>query len=262
MTFGPLLFCTPGLHASPRILTGLESGCFIHAMETDQLLELIAAHKWVPLAAAVIVFTVRLQKAGKLPGLSRIPSNYRPFLALALGVTSGILNRIVEGTRWQTALLDGVLSALIAIASHDTVIEGLRGGLEIGGGGAKKPDPTAPPAGGPDVLAKSELTAAQRDTTTRLSQFPLVVGAGILAVLALASIQACGYGAVACKIIDVAENNCVWLRYLETDGTKQEVQLSPTELREFGRAMKTRRAIEAKANAEFAADLAGKDGGK
>ncbi len=206
-------------------------------MDTDQLAALLSAHKWVPAAALVIGLLVRLQKAGKLPGLTRIPPNYRPWLALLLGVVSGVLDKVaVDSKTWTVALLDGLLSALIAVTAHDAIIEGLRGGKEIGGGGAKNPAPTpvAADPNRPDSLAPTGTPPSG------------VIALAVVATLALSApfVQACGYGATACKVIDIAQANCVWLKYLETDGTEQQVQLTPAEAREFGRAMSKKRAAE------------------
>lgn len=182
--------------------------------DTSQLAALLAAHKWVPASALVVGFLVWLQKKGKLPGFNSIPPNYRPFLALGLGILSGVLNKIaVDSKTWLVAILDGVLSAIIAISAHDTLIEGLRNGKEIGGGG--RPNPS--------------------------SVFILV---GALSVVS--AIQACGYGKPACEVIDIAQANCTWLRYLESDGTVKQVQLTPEEAREFGHTMAAKRATEAR----------------
>lgn len=68
----------------------------------------------------------------------------------------------------------------------------------------------------------------------------LLIGATML----VAHTTACGYGATACKVIDIAQANCVWLKYLEEDGSEQQVKLTPKEARDFGRAMAKKRAAE------------------
>lgn len=73
-----------------------------------------------------------------------------------------------------------------------------------------------------------------------LTSIALLIGAGAL----LFGLEACGYGKTACDVIDIADKNCVWLKYLEEDGSKREVKLTPQEARDFGRAMAKKRALE------------------
>lgn len=63
----------------------------------------------------------------------------------------------------------------------------------------------------------------------------------ILAAFAY-SLVACGYGAKACKIIDVAHSACTIVQYLAPDGSVREVQVSPDELAAFGTALEAKRA--------------------
>lgn len=96
------------------------------------------------------------------------------------------------------------------------------------GDGEKKPsDP--PPAS----------STTPRDTRGVLSVL-MLIGATLL----LTHVTACGHGATACKAIDIAHENCVWLKYLEEDGSERQVKLTPQEAREFGRAMAKKRAVE------------------
>jgi hypothetical protein len=56
------------------------------------------------------------------------------------------------------------------------------------------------------------------------------------------SLTACGYGAKACKVIDVAHEACSVVRYLAPDGTVREVQVSPEDLTTLGVALEAKRA--------------------
>lgn len=96
----------------------------------EELFALIRAHQWVAVAAVVIGFLTRLLKSDtKLP--ITLPPRVRPWLALVFGAASGMLETIVAGTPVDEALLGGLVAALTAIAGHDALIEGLRGGREV-----------------------------------------------------------------------------------------------------------------------------------
>lgn len=74
-----------------------------------------------------------------------------------------------------------------------------------------------------------------------LTSIVLLIGAGAL----FAHLAACGYGATACKVVDVAHANCdLWIRYLEADGTTREVRLTREEATELARATAKKKALE------------------
>lgn len=99
-------------------------------MDPSQLGELVGQHKWVAVAAIVIGLLVRVVKSDiKIP--INIPPAARPWLALGLGLLSGVLEKAATGRTWTSAIVDGVVSAVIAMVAHDAVIGGLRGGKEI-----------------------------------------------------------------------------------------------------------------------------------
>lgn len=93
-------------------------------------LALCLAHAWLPLAALVIGFLVRIAK-NDVPVPVNIPARYRSIAAIALGILSGVVQAIVAGVSIPMALLQGLGAAMTAIAGHDVLIEGVRGGKEI-----------------------------------------------------------------------------------------------------------------------------------
>jgi hypothetical protein len=96
----------------------------------EELFTLIAQHNWVAIAALVIGFLVRLLKSDtKLP--ITLPAGVRPWLALVFGAGAGVLEHVMSGMSWGEALTGGLVAALTAIAGHDTLVEGLRGGREV-----------------------------------------------------------------------------------------------------------------------------------
>lgn len=115
-------------------------------MDPSQLGDFIAQHKWVAVAAIVIGLVVRLLKSDtKLP---TVPPRARIWLALGLGVASGVLEKVSTGTTWTNALVDGLVAALLAVTSHEAIIASLRSGKELPVPGlmvdGKAPSPTAP----------------------------------------------------------------------------------------------------------------------
>lgn len=58
----------------------------------------------------------------------------------------------------------------------------------------------------------------------------LVIGFAVLVGgLAIATTAACGTGAAACKVVDVASNTCAVVRYLAPDGTVEELDAHDLE---------------------------------
>jgi hypothetical protein len=92
---------------------------------------------WVAAAALIVGALVRLLKSDMLTnalaslGLPPIPKRVLPWLALAFGLASSILDEKVMGTPWPAAITKGVLAALGAITGHELTIESLRKGKEL-----------------------------------------------------------------------------------------------------------------------------------
>lgn len=111
---------------------------------TDDLFHALAGHQW-PVAAGVGVFlVVGLFKQGWLSTWlgSKVPAQAQPFVALALSLLSVTSASIAGGTVWYTAILQGIETAAMAVFTHQTVIEGFRGGREI----IKQKPPAVAPA--------------------------------------------------------------------------------------------------------------------
>lgn len=116
-------------------------------MDIDQLVTLMQTHAWIPLASVVIGLAVRLVKSDKAVAWFpiAIPPQVRSWLALGLGLIAGVLDKVVAGAPWPTAMLGGLVAAISAISGHELVVESLRGGRDIGvpkgagGGGGDAP---------------------------------------------------------------------------------------------------------------------------
>jgi len=113
-------------------------------MDFDALLALASEHKWFAVSALVIGALVRYSK-GDLPmpawmvaQAAKIPSNYRPGVAVGLGVLSGLFESLATGKPLKEAVKHGVASGAAAIWGHLFVVDIARGGKEIGGAAAPK----------------------------------------------------------------------------------------------------------------------------
>lgn len=100
--------------------------------EIQELAGLIVEHKWTAAAAIVIGLLVRLSKEGKLAALTtKLNPRHRSWVAIGLGAASVVVDSLGRGTKCSQALLSGFISACIAIAGHELLIESLRGGKEL-----------------------------------------------------------------------------------------------------------------------------------
>lgn len=99
----------------------------------DQAIALTKAHLWIPLASLFINVAVRLSKTDDV--VAWFPVNLRPkvrpYLALGLGVLSGIVAGLKTGS-WGSAIAGGIVAGMLAITTHDVVVESIRNGRDIG----------------------------------------------------------------------------------------------------------------------------------
>lgn len=68
----------------------------------------------------------------------------------------------------------------------------------------------------------------------------IVLGIGVAMFVGAISLPACGTGAAACKVVDVAANACTVVRYLAPDGTAED--LTTEDLADLASAKKQARA--------------------
>lgn len=99
--------------------------------ELKALAELSLDRKWLAATALLIGLVVRVLKSD-IKLTPTIPSRWRPWLAIGLGVVAGVLDAMVRGTMWKKAIAEGVVAAVMAMVGHDLFIAGLRGGRELG----------------------------------------------------------------------------------------------------------------------------------
>lgn len=103
---------------------------------------------------------VRTTKAD-IPFLPTIPAKFRPLLALLLGAAGGALDALVRGTPPVKALLVGVSSAIGAMIGHQTLVEGMRNGVEFGA--KKDPSPEEDAAKAVDAADEVPPTSSEKE---------------------------------------------------------------------------------------------------
>lgn len=202
-------------------------------MDPTTIFDLIAQRKVVPLMGLAIYMLVRLVK-NDIKFFPSMPGKVRFWLALVLGAVGGAVDKALlanANVSWTQAMSEGLIAAGLAIFFHLAVVDSLREGRELPVPGLTIPG-ARPEANKPTTIPPGP------------SALWLWLGVGGLTyVLATANV-ACGYGGTACKVIDVAHEQCTWLRYLEADGTVKEVPVTQDEAREFGRALAAKKAAD------------------
>jgi hypothetical protein len=99
----------------------------------NDAISLVRSHAWIPLASLIINALVRLSKTDQ--AVAWFPVNIRPRVrptaALVLGVASGVVAGLAGGS-WGSALVGGFIAGMLAITTHDVVVESIRKGRDIG----------------------------------------------------------------------------------------------------------------------------------
>ena len=132
-------------------------------------------------------------------------------LAMVIGTLGNVLADHVDGEKYPRLFQLGKLCQAFGIAIPK-MVERFLGVVQ----GTKPTDTPKPPSADGKTLA---------------------VG---LAILAASLVQvACGHGATACKVVDVAAESCQVVRYLGPDGTAEE--LTPDDLAKAAAAKKAAR---------------------
>ncbi len=172
-------------------------------MDFQELPQLIAEKRWWALAAVAIGLLVRLSKAD-VPWLPTIPPEWRPRLALALGVAAAMAKRIADGGTVEDALAWGLGAAAAAVVGHEVIIEGARRGQEFGGRGAPPPAPPPGLNGGTPPPRPSRPSGLQRSFE---HWRPLIIIATFLGWVVGGTAVACFTGCNTARDVAVASLN-------------------------------------------------------
>ncbi len=95
-----------------------------------ELLDLAVKHQWVAFASVLIGVLVRLGKSDTTVPVD-IPPRWRVWIALGLGLLSGVLQRAATGVPWGQAIAGGFAAFAVATVGHQVVIGSIRGGREF-----------------------------------------------------------------------------------------------------------------------------------
>lgn len=114
----------------------------------ELVVALLMEHKWLAAAPILIGAVVRFSKTelAQRWGLY-VPARWRTWVAFGLGALDAIGEALIAGTPWLMAIARGVGAAAVAAFGHGVLIEGLRGGREIG-----VPKPAGKPGVGPALM--------------------------------------------------------------------------------------------------------------
>lgn len=115
------------------------------AEDIDGVVQLAAAHSWVPMAAAVAWVLVRISKDDRAVRWFRveIDPRWRAWASAILGLVFGVLHKLATGGTWGEAIVGGLVAGNGATVGHELIVESIRKGRDIGM--AKEDAPPAPP---------------------------------------------------------------------------------------------------------------------
>jgi hypothetical protein len=203
----------------------------------SQLLNLLLTHKWLAASVILILIIMRIFK-GDLnvpllaPYLAKIPARFRVWIVILLGIASAGVEKVANGIRWSDALIGGVVAAALAVLTHQTVVESIRDGKEIG------------------AKSKSDSPGEQPIEPPSAST---IGGAGLVILLVVFAFGQSSIGCswldknassittTSCTVIDTLGKACALLRFKGADGVVHEEAISTEELAEFGQAMSAKR---------------------
>jgi hypothetical protein len=90
-------------------------------IDPSKLESAFAGKQWILLTAMLVGCVVA----------KKLPPQALPLLAMGLSVLSLTSAEIIAGINWQKALVDGVVAGFMAVYGHQTIVEGVRKGVEI-----------------------------------------------------------------------------------------------------------------------------------
>jgi hypothetical protein len=102
-------------------------------IDPSKLESAFAGKQWILLTAMLVGCVVAMAKQGWLSAwlAKKLPPQALPLLAMGLSVLSLTSAEIIAGINWQKALVDGVVAGFMAVYGHQTIVEGVRKGVEI-----------------------------------------------------------------------------------------------------------------------------------
>lgn len=204
----------------------------------SQLLTLLLTHKWLAASVIAILIIMRIFK-GDLnvpllaPYLAKIPARAKVWIVILLGIASAGVEKVANGIRWTDALTGGIVAAAFAVLTHQTVVESIRDGKEIG---------AKPKSDNPNDRPTEPPSAAATIGGAGLVILMLVLAFGHVSVgCSWLDKNATNVATTSCTVIDTLGKACALLRFKGADGVMHEETITTDELAEFGQAMSAKR---------------------
>jgi len=129
----------------------------MHTNDVQEILALIAAHKWAAAVAIVLFILLRLLRSDvnwffTLPpiltfrGRTIETRRLKPLAIVVIGLAAGVLEKVADGAPMKVAFADAFVVMVLPIFMHQVGIESIRDGKEL-------PMPKFPPNGAALLLA-------------------------------------------------------------------------------------------------------------
>lgn len=112
----------------------------------DQIVALIAARKWLPLAALALFLLVRILKDDTAIPLTVRNKRWYPWIPVIVAAAASALDKVVSGLSWSSAVTQAVFLGVVPVALQELGIKGVLGLQDLPLPTAlQKNDPPPPP---------------------------------------------------------------------------------------------------------------------
>lgn len=141
-------------------------------MNMSAFMQWFQEHRWIPFAALVIGFLVRMTKEDtKGPVLNK---RVRFWLVIGLAFASAVIERLALNVGWEKAIYEGLVAGLAAMVGHEAIVGSLRNGKEFAIPGLMKDESKNEPPKIPILPFLLILTAAPLVSCTKQQSALLV----------------------------------------------------------------------------------------
>lgn len=102
-------------------------------MDLTPLVNAIRDKHWALLTGLIVFVVVGFAKQGWFSAwvATKLTAQSTQCFALSLSLLTTVSGDLINGRTWQTAIMDAVIAFMVAISSHQVIIENLRKGEEI-----------------------------------------------------------------------------------------------------------------------------------
>ena len=102
-------------------------------MDLTPFVNAIRDKHWALLTGLIVFVVVGFAKQGWFSSwvATKLTAQSTQWFALSLSLLTTVSGDLINGRTWQTAIMDAVIAFMVAISSHQVIIENLRKGEEI-----------------------------------------------------------------------------------------------------------------------------------